>query len=70
MTGDKFHLFTEHFLNHILVTKGISILLLLDSHQSRVSRTVFDLPKENGAVLLSFQYNSTHKLKRLYRSIY
>jgi hypothetical protein len=53
-----------------MVTKDITILLLLENHQSRFSLRVLDFAKENGVVLLSFSTNTTYKLESLYKSFY
>jgi hypothetical protein len=53
-----------------MVMKYKLILLLLDYHQSHLTLRLIDLPKENGAMLLSFPPRTNHKLKPLHRSIY
>jgi hypothetical protein len=48
MTGDNFVLDTQHFIKHTRVTKDEPVLILLDTHQSRLDIKFLDLVEENG----------------------
>jgi hypothetical protein len=53
----------EQFHKAFAVPKGKPVLLLLDTHQSRLVIGVLDLAKEKLVVLLSFPPHTTQKLK-------
>jgi hypothetical protein len=56
----------EIFIQHIMVRKYKSMLLLMDNYQSHLSLSLLDLPNVNWAVILSLPPHTTSKFKFLY----
>ncbi|XP_072403230.1 uncharacterized protein [Diabrotica undecimpunctata] len=70
MQEDDFHVFLEHFKNHVRPSKEERALLLLDNHSSHTALENIEFCRENGIILLTFPPHCTHKLQPLDRTIF
>ena len=58
MTSENFLLFMQHFVRHVHCSPEKKVLLLLDNHDSHISTEVLDYAKENGIIMVSFEFLS------------
>nr|CAI5825316.1 unnamed protein product [Callosobruchus analis] len=70
MQEDDFHLFLEHFKNHVRPSKENMVLLLLDNYALHTEVKNINFCKENGIILLTFPPHCTHKLQPMDRAIF
>jgi ribosome biogenesis protein Tsr3 len=65
MKKDHFVRYVKHFIADDKPSKESPKVLLLDNHDSHLSRATLEYYKQNGVTVLSFSPNCKHKLHPL-----